>query len=394
MKKILLLTALTPLVLGISAPKYAQAEDVTQNASYAKKPALMVTTDPLPVALTKQVYTQPSQGPDITKNDLLQGYYGNQATIVGRKINELNHDLANLRQEIQGVSSRLVDLQREGQDVSADYFANIATISTQLQSGTTPGNPRLVQKLANAQDSLDHLSSNITHLNELSVEVKNSYSVANYLYETSKQAYGISGAIEEDHVMLAQLEDEINHTQTLIRRLLSNVTDDVSRTANYLSTERSNLRAMSLAITTGDLMGKSLSRHPFSRSPVYSSDPALSAGMSDHSYRSVHPAVAAPKNQLLAKIRFEKDNVNYQQSIYSAMRKALEEYPNAMFKLVAIYPETGNAAQAALSSTVARRNAEEVLRNITEMGMPMDRVEIGQFASGKADDSEVHIYIH
>ena len=76
------------------------------------------------------------------------------------------------------------------------------------------------------------------------------------------------------------------------------------------------------------------------------------------------------------------------------MRKALEEYPNAMFKLVAIYPETGNAAQAALSSTVARRNAEDVLRNITEMGMPMDRVEIGQFASAKADDSEVHIYIH
>ena len=285
-------------------------------------------------------------------------------------------------------------MQREGQDVSADYFANIATISTQLQSGTTPGNPRLVQKLANAQDSLDQLSSNITHLNELSVEVKNSYSVANYLYETSKQAYGISGAIEEDHVMLAQLEDEISHTQTLIRRLLGNVTDDVSRTANYLSTERSNLRAMSLAITTGDLMGKSLSRHPFSRSPVYSADPALSAGTNAHNYRGSHPAVAAPKNQLLAKIRFEKDNVNYQQSVYSAMRKALEEYPNAMFKLVAIYPETGNAAQAALSSTVARRNAEDVLRNITEMGMPMDRVEIGQFASAKADDSEVHIYIH
>ena len=76
------------------------------------------------------------------------------------------------------------------------------------------------------------------------------------------------------------------------------------------------------------------------------------------------------------------------------MRKALEEYPNAMFKLVAIYPETNNAAQAALSSTAARRNAEDVLRSMTEMGMPMDRLELGQFASTDAEGSEVHVYIH
>lgn len=390
MKKLLLLSALTPIVMGINAPVQAQNQDAT----YAQKPALLVTTDPLPVALTKEVYTKPAQGPDITKKDIMKDYYGNQATLVGRKINELTIDLDNLRKEVKSVSSRLVDLQRAGQDIAANYFANVATISTQLQSGTTPGNPRLVQKLANAQDSLDQLSNNITHLNELTVEVKNSLSVGNYLYETAKQAYGISGAIEEDHVMLAQLEDEINHTSTLIRRLLTNVSDDVSRTANYLSTERSNLRTMSLAITTGDLMGKSLSRHPFSRSPNYVVDPAISAGVDSNAYRGSHPAVAAPKNQLLAKIRFEKDNVNYQQSVYSAMRKALEEYPNAMFKLVAIYPETNNAAQAALSSTVSRRNAEDVLRAMTEMGMPMDRIELGQYASVDAEDSEVHIYIH
>lgn len=395
MKKLLLLSALTPLTFGASLSTQAHAQEAAQEQeSYAKKPALVVTTDPLPVALTKEVYTKPKRARNISKEEIMDGYYANEATLVGRKINDLNIDLDNLRGEVKAVSSRLVDLQRAGQDIAADYFANVATISTQLQSGTTPGNPRLVQKLANAQDSLDQLSNNITHLNELNVEVKNSLSVANYLYETAKQAYGISGAIEEDHVMLAHLEDEINHTSTLIRRLLTNVTDDVSRTANYLSTERSNLRTMSLAITTGDLMGKSLSRHPFSRSPQYAVDPAIMAGAESVAYRGSHPAVAAPKNQLLAKIRFEKDNVNYQQSVYSAMRKALEEYPNAMFKLVAIYPETNNAAQAALSSTASRRNAEDVLQSITEMGMPMDRIELGQFASTEAEDSEVHIYIH
>ncbi|MEC7702476.1 MAG: hypothetical protein VYC19_06955 [Pseudomonadota bacterium] len=392
MKKLLLLSALTPLIA--LNPISAKAQDAAQDGSYTKKPALLVTTDPLPVALTKEVYTKPNQTADISKQDIMQGYYGNEATLVGRKINELNVDLGNLRQEVRATSARLVDLQRAGQDTAANYFANVATISTQLQSGTTPGNPRLVQKLANAQDSLDQLSNNITHLNELTVEVKNSQSVANYLLETARQAYGISGAIEEDHVMLAKIEDEIEHTATLIRRIINNVSDDVSRTASYLSTERSNLRTMSLAITSGDLMGKSLSRHPFSRSPQYAVDPAVMAGMGSESMRGGHPAIAAPKNQLLAKIRFEKDNVNYQQSVYGAMRKALEEYPNAMFKLVAIYPETNNAAQAALSSTAARRNAEDVLRSMTEMGMPMDRLELGQFASTDAEGSEVHVYIH
>jgi hypothetical protein len=390
MKKLLLLTALSPLVLSLSVPVNAQ----TQQDTYAQKPALLVTTDPLPVALTKNVYTKPMRSADISKREVLSGYYSDQATLVGRKINDLNVDLGNLRQETKALSSRLIDLQRMSQDISADYYANVATINTQLQSGTTPGNPRLVQKLANAQDSLERLSSNISHLNELTVEVKNSYSVSNYLLETSKQAYGISGAIEEDHVLLAKLEDDIDHTSVLIRRLLNNVSDDVSRTATYLSTERSNLRTLSLAITTGDLMGKSLSRHPFSRSTHYAVDPSLSSGVSSQPYGSHHTAHAAPSNQLLAKIRFDGENVNYQQSVYGAMHKALEQYPSAMFKLVAIYPETNNAAQAALSSTVARRNAEDVLRNITEMGMPMDRVELGQFSSSDTSGSEVHIYIH
>ena len=162
MKKLLLLSALTPIIA--LNPLSANAQDAGQQDTYAKKPALLVTTDPLPEALTKEVYTKPSRTADITKQDLLQGYYGNEATIVGRKINELNIDLGNLRQEVRASSARLVDLQRAGQDVAADYFANVATISTQLQSGTTPGNPRLVQKLANAQDSLDQLSNNITHL--------------------------------------------------------------------------------------------------------------------------------------------------------------------------------------------------------------------------------------
>tara|TARA_R110002124_G_scaffold64985_1_gene177196 strand:- start:86039 stop:87211 length:1173 start_codon:yes stop_codon:yes gene_type:complete len=390
MKKLLLLTALSPLVLSLSVPTNAQA----QQYPYAQKPALLVTTDPLPVALTKKVYTQPMRGSDISKHQVLGGYYSDQATLVGRKINDLNVDLSNLRQETKSLSSRLVNLQRTSQDISADYYANVATINTQLQSGTTPGNPRLVQKLANAQDSLERLSNNISHLNELTVEIKNSYSVSNYLLETSKQAYGISGAIEEDHVLLAQLEDEIDHMSVLIRRLLNNVSDDVSRTATYLSSERSNLRTLALAITTGDLMGKSLSRHPFSRSTNYASDPSLSGGVNPHDYRSTHAAPAVPNNQLLAKIRFDGDNVNYQQSVYGAMHKALQDYPSAMFKLVAVYPETPNAAQAALSSTVARRNAEDVLRNMTEMGMPMDRVELGQFASADTSGSEVHIYIH
>ncbi|MEZ5919436.1 MAG: hypothetical protein R3D66_05910 [Alphaproteobacteria bacterium] len=46
----------------------------------------------------------------------------------------------------------------------------------------------------------------------------------------------------------------------------------------------------------------------------------------------------------------------------------MDRYPDARFDLVAVTPTGGNAAEVTNESTRARRNAERVLRTLTQMG--------------------------
>jgi hypothetical protein len=95
----------------------------------------------------------------------------------------------------------------------------------------------------------------------------------------------------------------------------------------------------------------------------------------------------------LAKIKFDKANIDYEQPIYMAVQEALQRYPNARFELIAVHPTSGNPAQAAIESTRARRNAERVLRTLTQMGVSLDQVDLSNSASPEAQTSEVHLYV-
>ncbi|MBP9868527.1 MAG: hypothetical protein KBC88_06310 [Alphaproteobacteria bacterium] len=384
MTKYVFTTILCSLILPASASLVA-APAQAQPAN--KTPALIITNQPLPSALAGQVYTKPTQTASITAKDLLDSYYETTNTMVSRKIGEIHHDLGNLQADLAKLSDRMVELEKINQTTAADYFASVATIDTQLQSGSTPGNPRLLQRLATAQDSLEKLAGNVADINELAVEIANSASVASFLLEGTRSAYGLTGAVEEDHVQLAQLEDSVNNTIILIDRLQNNVNDDITRTSAYLTTERNNLRTLSLAIAQGDLLGKSLSNRPFT-SVARQTETVQAAKAGD-------PAIApSPSNpRPLVKIRFDKSSVDYEQPVYMAMNEAMEKFPDSRFELVAVHPTKGNAAQVSIESTKSRRNAERVLRTLTQMGLPMDRVDISYSGSDDIEGNEVHIYI-
>jgi hypothetical protein len=221
------------------------------------------------------------------------------------------------------------------------------------------------------------------------LDAANVASEAAFLLEETRAAFGLSGAVEEDHVFLAELEDSINATIVAIERVLNNVNDDITRTSTYLSSERNNLRTLALAVSNGDLYGKSLSSRPFSNVGSFQT---ASASQSDVISAAPQPAVLSGPRPL-AKIRFDSANVNYEQPIYMAVNEALERYPNAMFDLVAVHPTRGNAAEVAIESTRARRNAERVLRTITQMGVPLERVNLSYSESAEAATNEVHLYI-
>lgn len=351
--------------------------------------------------LRSQIYSQPKRARTINPSDIAgRDYFNpNEVTVVGRKVDDLKDELYRLQDRISDLSERLNDIESDGQAKSATYFAALATINTQLQSGTTPGNPRLVARLSEARDSLEVLGGNVADLNDLAMEVSNTASMSSFLLESTRATYSLSGAVEEDHVRLAQLEDAVNNTVVLIDRMLNNVNDDITRNASYLSSERENLRTLSLAVTNGNLMGKNLSSRPFSSAklsnvpggptPMAASPVAYTPSMPSAPQASGVPGGARP----LVKIRFDRADVSFQQPVYRAVNEAMARYPNARFELVAVHPSKGNAAAVAIESTRARRNAEKVLRSLTEMGIALDRVDLSYSPSADATASEVHLYV-
>jgi outer membrane murein-binding lipoprotein Lpp len=360
---------------------------------------LEINTYPMNSEMREQIYSKPSKMGEITP-DQVRGktYFEPTQTLVSQKVNELATDLNNLQGKVAMLSANLNALQREGEGKAAEYYAAVATINTQLQSGTTPGNPRLLKRVSQAEASLENLGSSVATLNQLAAEAATTSSEASYLLEAVRAAYGLSGAIEEDHVRLSELEDAINNTVVIIERLLNNVNDDITRTTTYLSSERNNLRTLALAVTNGDLYGKSLSNRPFSSvatSYQASADSSVSATNLAGSSYAAQPRAASPLMgpRPLVKIKFDQTDVQYEEPVYVAVNEALQRYPDARFDLVAVHPTNGNAAEVAIESTRARRNAEKVLRTLTQMGLPLDRIDLSHKQSAEAASNEVHLYI-
>ena len=328
---------------------------------------------------------RPYRTEEITAAQLTgSNYFDGQQTLAGRKINDMLGDLGALQGRVGALDSRLSEIERRHDGHAAEYYAAIATISTQLQAGTTPGNPRLVQRLDTAGRVLDTLGQNIADLNGLAVQIADAASQAAFLMNTVQTTYSLSGAVEEDHQKLTGMEESINQEIARIDRLLNNVNDDITRSAAYLSTERANLRTLSLAVSKGDLYGRSLSGNPFAAAAVA----APSGGIQQASFGGM---ASGPRP--LVKIRFDKPNVQYEQPVYMAVNDAMQKYPDARFEIVAVHPTGGNAAQVAIESTRARRNAEQVLRTLTQMGLDGNRIDVGYAPSDSASTSEVHVNI-
>jgi hypothetical protein len=218
-------------------------------------------------------------------------------------------------------------------------------------------------------------------MNSLANAVAGTSTMSAYLLETTRAAYGLSGAVEEDHRQLAILEDEVNRTVVLIDRLLNELSEDINRQTTYIAAERGNLTSLALAIKNGEMLGGSLANRAFATSaPLAAAAPAAS------------PMAAASRRPLVV-IRFDRPNVAYQQALYTAVNRALQRRPQSGFDLVAVAPAQGSPAQVSVSSNRAKRNAEGVLRSLSEMGLPLERVRLSSITSPEAQTNEVHLYV-
>jgi hypothetical protein len=293
-------------------------------------------------------------------------------TQVNRTIQSIRAQLQGLQQKIGGNAGRLNDLRGQGAGAATAYQQSKARITARLQIGTTRGNPELVAEWNSAQASLDSLSSNINALNALGTDVTNDSSAAHFALNQIGATRNVSGAVDEDARQLSLLEDETSQTIVVIDRLLKEISDNVQRQTAYAANERSNLTVLSNAIKSGELYG------------------ALATPVANGAMTSQQLASAGAP---LVVIKFDRPDVDYQQVLYAALNQALQNRPSAGFEVVAVSPSRGNAASVQIAQTTARRHAQDVMRSMTDMGVPATRLGVASTTDPGASASEVRVFV-
>lgn len=343
----------------------------------ASLPSLVTTSQPAPEVIyhrgARDTVLAGEKVPD-TRIEAEQ----NIETPVTRRAADLGNELAAVRKSVSSFDERLRLLQSANDNGAASYYELVAGLNTELQAGSTPGNPLLVSRWNQAQSRLENLSQGAALLNDLATDLSEQAAKASFLQDNVRAAYSLSGAVKADHVKLRGIEDGVNVEIAALGRLLTSVNDEINRRSSYLRSERLNLQTLSLAIENGELYGRSLTNSLYKKA---AEDGQALAG------------TAITQRRPLVVIRFDRANVNYEQALYNAVEQTLEKFPSAKFNLVAVSPTAGNPAQKALATTAARKNGEAVLRSLAQMGLPMERVEMNTTDSSDAKNSEVHLYI-
>jgi hypothetical protein len=335
----------------------AGASAASNNVSVPMPPPATASAGAAPVATITPVTI--ASGPDT-------------GTQVNRTIQSIRAQVSGLQQKITANAGRLADLRNQGAGAANAYQNSKARITARLQIGTTRGNPELVAEWNSAQASLDSVSSNINALNALGTDITNDSSAAHFALNQISATMNVSGAVDEDHRQLTLLEDETSQTIVVLDRLLKEISDTVQRQTAYAANERANLTVLANSIKAGELYG------------------ALTTPVPSGALTSQQ---LASNGQPLVVIKFDRPDVDYQQQLYAALNQALQSRPSAGFEVVAVSPSKGNAASVQIAQTTARRHAQDVMRSMTDMGVPASRLGVASTTDPAASASEVRVFV-
>jgi hypothetical protein len=309
----------------------------------------------------------PTNGVSITPVPIEPG--SDTGTAVSQTVQQLRSQLSELEQRLSSGALRLTDVRTANGSSATTYQQSKAQIMTRLQLGTTRGNPELVSQWNTAQSALDQLSANINTLNAIGTDVTTSSSSAHFVLDQIVATFNVSGAVDEDHRQLAVLEDETNQTIILIDRLLKSVADDIQRQTAYVANERANLTTLANGIKNGELYGNDMM-------------PMLGAAQPMRMGAATGGAIAVVRN----------GGGNFQQSLYSSLNQALAGSPNSNFEIVAVSPTRGTSSAVQIAQTTTKRRAQEVLRAMTDMGVPASRLSISSSTDPGLSTGEVRVY--
>ncbi len=219
-------------------------------------------------------------------------------TAVGQKATQFREEFEELKANTDTRMQQLDSLRAQTIGNVQTYHSLVGGIRSRLQMGSTPGNPELLARWQQAQTQLTRIDADIAALNQLSALVSGDAGTSAYLIENIRAAFGLSGALEEDHRRLRVLEDEVNQNAIVIDRALLLLNDEINRQQQYVTEERGALVQLAADINAGQ---------SYSISPQRSAAPARPVA-------SVTPASLGQRRPLVI-IRFDQPDVEYEPAL-------------------------------------------------------------------------------
>lgn len=295
-------------------------------------------------------------------------------TSVGQTVDKLRSDLSALHDKAAADLTQFTALRTEtAQDVSS-YQTAKSRIIVHLQVGTTKGNPELVGAWNTSQSALDSLTGNINALARLASDISADVSRARTQRDTIRDTLNAPGAVDEDHRQLNRLQEEADQVAGALEQMQRIVAQSVQRETSFAANERGDLINLEGAIKNGDLF------------------PTSDMGVATTA--SLNPtATSIAASSAITTIRFDKKKVEFEKQLYDALNQTLQSKPGASFRVVAVSPPQGSASGVQMAQKEAHRHAEEVLKSMTDMGVPATRVSISSSTDPAATSSEVRVFV-
>ncbi len=361
-------------------------------------------------------------------------------SVVSDRVFQLRDETIALRRNIDKDAAEFNELRDKGAAGAIQYHATVAAINARLESGTTRGNPILLRQWSEAEQSLSEGDYSISRLNVIATNLAANSATAAYLLQAARATFELAGAVDEDHSQLAMIRDEVARATVSIDGMRGEVHEDIKRQTTYQARERQNLQVLALAINRGELIRNSLAgqavvvANPSSLGSLpgssldYSGYPSLNGDavmipvtpaaipavpvkktpLSKRRKPSPAPAAALapprprakaavpaadPLGQLLVLVRFNQEDVAYEQQLYQAVSDALEVKPGAAFTVVAVTPKSEDPAAIGSDTEAAQRHADEVKNSLVQLGLQPGSISMSGISSGSARSPEVHIYV-
>ena len=322
--------------------------------------------------------------PSLVGSDSQENVYANGSNVVNGSYTGtfVGQRVAAFRQELKQLEQAQKSNEKEFEKITANIASNsslyqktVSSVENKLQAGTTPGNPNMYAMLQQAQSNVQIMFGNANALDNLSSKTSDAVTSINYLENSIAAAFKISGAVDEDH---KQLRDLQNKAATIAQKIAI-LNDNVTRAADFQQQNAvqasQEVNSLHDSIKTGSSAPVSTKIRSASYTPIAHKSKPI-----------VRSAANVTANRLpLFSVKFNNPNVDYREGLNTAVKSALARKTGAIFDVVAV----SNSAE----QDKVQQRATKIFNEIVALGANSDNINLNARISEKSPVAEIQVFV-